>query len=82
MSIDTGDHVHHEPTGEDWVVAYVQGGRLAWCGWPCGEAALSDCTLIYSATPDARRLLLKELLACDDARGDYARHRLQQDEGA
>ena len=37
MTIDTGDTVKHGPTGETWVVAYVQGDRLAWCGWPEGE---------------------------------------------
>lgn len=46
IDIDTGDHVHHAPSGEDWVVAYVAADRLAWCGWPQGQAALADCTLL------------------------------------
>lgn len=54
MEIDTGDHVRHGPTGEDWVVRYVRGDRLAWCGWPPGEANLSDCALIRKATPEER----------------------------
>ena len=34
MDIDTADHVKHGPSGETWVVAYVEDDRLAWCGWP------------------------------------------------
>jgi hypothetical protein len=41
-TIDTADHVLHGPSGETWVVAYVEGDRLAWCGWPEGEAKLAD----------------------------------------
>ena len=61
-NIDTGDTVRHDPTGEKWIVAYVRGDRLAWCGWPEGEAALSDCTLITKATPDERDELLRRCL--------------------
>lgn len=80
--IDTGDSVKHGPTGETWLVAYVQGDRLAWCGWPPGEARLSDCTLIQKATPEARDKLLKEMadMTLDpggyDRRKSYAQHRL------
>lgn len=52
--IDTGDHVRHGPTGEEWVVRYVRGDRLSWCGWPPGEVSLSECSLIYKATPEER----------------------------
>lgn len=31
--IDTADHVHHAPSGEDWVVAYVRGDT----GWLEGD---------------------------------------------
>jgi hypothetical protein len=54
MDIDTGDYVRHGPAGEEWVVAYVRGDRLAWCGWPSGLAALADCTLIEKAAPGDR----------------------------
>jgi hypothetical protein len=76
--IDTGDTVIHGPTGETWVVAYVQGDRLAWCGWPEGEARLSDCTLKEAATDQKREKLLRQLadMSEDDARRRYARHRL------
>lgn len=76
--IDTGDIVRHEPTGEEWVVAYVKGERLAWCGWPEGEAKLSDCTLVKKATDQSRDSLLKDMaeIAGGDARARYARERL------
>jgi len=58
--IDTADHVHHAPTGEDWVVAYVEGDRLAWS--------------TKKATAAERRSLLDSMaeLAADH-RGNYAR---------
>lgn len=74
--IDTGDHVHHDPTGEDWVVAYVRGDRLAWCGWPEGEAALSDCTLLTKATPEHRDNLLRQMAEGNGTRARYAQARL------
>ena len=80
--IDTGDHVHHAPSGEDWVVAYVRGDRLAWCGWPEGEAALADCTLVKKAAPAERDKLLREMAAIEqhDRRASYARDRLAREE--
>jgi len=83
-TIDTGDVVFHAPSGEKWVVAYVQGDRLAWCGWPEGEARLSDCTLVEAATDEAREKLLKEMadMPEDDARRRYARWRLGLRDGA
>ena len=78
-TIDTADKVHHAPSGETWVVAYVQGDRLAWCGWPPGEAALADCSLTEKATPAERDKLLHQLAKHgDDQRATYARHRLAQ----
>lgn len=76
--IDTGDTVKHGPTGETWIVAYVQGDRLAWCGWPEGEASLEHCTLVEKATDDYRTKLLLELaeMKSSDARQRYAAHRL------
>jgi hypothetical protein len=73
--IDTGDSVLHGPSGETWLVAYVQGDRLAWCGWPEGEARLSDCTLVRKATPEGRNELLHRMadMNADDARRRYAR---------
>ena len=78
QDIDTGDHVRHAPSGEDWVVAYVRGDRLAWCGWPQGEADLADCTLVKKATQAERDKLLREMAASGsaDMRASYARQRL------
>ena len=61
MEIDTGDHVHHGPTGEDWVVKYVRGDKLSWCGWPPGEANLADCTLIRKASLEEREELTRHI---------------------
>ena len=76
--IDTADHVYHAPSGEAWVVAYVRGDRLAWCGWPEGEAALADCTLVKKAAPAERDKLLREMATSNmnDARAVTARRRI------
>jgi hypothetical protein len=78
IDIDTADHVLHKPSGESWVVAYVKGDRLAWCGWPQGEALLADCTLTRKASAEERDKLLQEMAAsgANDARVSYARNRL------
>lgn len=60
------------------MVAYVAADRLAWCGWPQGQAALSDCTLLKKATPTDRDKLLQEMadMGGNDMRAAYARDRL------
>ena len=68
MKIRTGDHVAHGPTGETWVVAHVDGDRLAWCGWPSGEAMLEDCVLIRRSTDDEHLSLLQELAKSSDGK--------------
>lgn len=76
-TIDTGDHVKHGPTGEGWVVAYVKGDRLAWVGWPEGEALLADCKLITKVTDVERDALLRALAKSKDGpRKSYAVARL------
>lgn len=76
--IDTADHIHHGPSGEDWVVAYVRGDRLVCCGWPESMADLSDCTLIRSAAPAERLKLLRGMADTPGSRGTYARARLAE----
>ena len=73
-TIDTGDTVRHRPTGEKWLVACVQDGRLSWCGWPEGTADLADCELVEKATPEKRLALLHDLAAIgeSDHRQRYA----------
>lgn len=77
--IDTGDHVHHGPTDEDWVVARVQDDKLAWCGWPPGWADLADCTLTKKATPEERELMLATLAQGKGMHADWANNRLAQE---
>lgn len=81
QAIDTADHVHHAPSGEDWVVAYVRGDCLAWCGWPPGEAALADCTLLKQATQAERDKLLHEMANSGGRLASYARDRLATEKG-
>ena len=60
--IDVCDVVHHVPSGENWVVACVDGDRLYWVGYPYGgSAALSDCQLVTKASDNDRQSLLKKL---------------------
>lgn len=72
MTIDTGDHVKHGPTGETWVVAFVDGDRLFWCGWPEGSALLSDCELTKKATAADRHKLLLSMRGGEGVRARYA----------
>ena len=60
--IDVCDVVHHVPSGENWVVACVDGDRLYWVGYPYGgSAALSDCQLVTKASGKDRQSLLEKL---------------------
>ena len=60
--IDVCDVVHHVPSGENWVVACVDGDRLYWVGYPFGgSAALSDCQLVTKASSEDRQKLLVQL---------------------
>lgn len=80
--MDTGDVVLHKPTGERWVVAFVNDERLSWCGWPEGTALLSDCELLEPATPETRLALLRALATMNgsDSRKSYAIKRLEDAE--
>lgn len=81
-TIDTADHVKHLPTGEFWLVAYVEGDRLCACGWPCTVADLADCELIQKAAPGEREKLLRDMAAMggNDPRRFYAERRLAEQE--
>lgn len=51
-----GDIAYHWPTGETWVLAYDDGnGRVAWMGWPPGEAEAQHCILMVPATEAEHR---------------------------
>jgi hypothetical protein len=71
-----GDHVHHGPTGEDWVIAYVDGEYLAWCGWPEGEARVADCALIKACTDDEHLRMLQECAKSSGKRQRWAQAEL------
>ena len=76
QAIDTADHVHHAPTDEDWVVAYVEGEYLTCCGWPETRAKVSDCTLIRKVSKAERDALLRSMAGSTGPRASYARHRI------
>jgi len=74
QSIDTGDTVRHTPSGENWLVAYVTGGMLCACGWPCTLVPVTECTLTEKATAEKRLDLLQQLASgqADDPRRSHA----------
>lgn len=80
--IDTADTVLHGPTGETWIVAYVDGDQLAWCGWPDGTARLANCTLTEKASPAERLALLKHMVSSGSRFARYARGVLAREEQA
>jgi hypothetical protein len=67
-----GDTVKHHPTGQMWVVAYVEGEYLAWCGWPEGEAKVSDCTLVESVSDEQHLHWLHEVAKSSGKRARHA----------
>ena len=75
--IRAGDIVHHKPTGEDWVVAYVDGEYLAWCGWPDGRAKLADCQLKKSCTDEEHIKWLREIAESSGTRASRAQRALE-----
>lgn len=79
MTFRCGDHVLHLPTGEMWLVAYVDGDDLAWCGWPDGLARTSDCLLV-KACDDAEHIrMLKEVAQSRTGRrAGYAQRELDK----
>lgn len=50
-----GDSVYHAPSGETWLVAWCDGERLAWAGWPDGTALAADCAIVKRATDEEHR---------------------------
>lgn len=78
MPIDTADTVLHRPSGEKWSVAFVEGDRLYWRGWPEGSANVSDCELLKKATPEDRHATLVEMSKSSGCRAAYAQRALEQ----
>lgn len=77
-AIDAGDTVLHVPTGEEWIVAFVENNILCCCGWPATLVAVKDCILTEKANAEVRNELLHKLanMSETDPRGAYARNRL------
>lgn len=59
----TGDHVHHKPSGEDWLVAWADhsAGYMAPCGWPTCQARIEDCEVTKTATDQESDALVEQL---------------------
>lgn len=75
--IDTGDYIHHRPSGENWVVAYCRDGEVCCCGWPETFAKVSDCELTHKASPEKRMNLLEQMKNSRGSRGEHARYQLE-----
>jgi len=77
--INTGDTVHHIPSDESWLVAFVEGGKLCACGWPCSLEPLSDFVLVRKATLAERLKLLNDMasMKSSDPRRAYAQRELR-----
>ena len=49
---EPGDHVHHKPTGEDWVVKRSgtdsEGEFVEPAGWPPCRARAADCEMLLA----------------------------------
>lgn len=84
MTIRTGDTVKHLPSNETWLVAFVDGNDLAWCGWPEGYARTSDCILLKSCSDEEHLKLLRDLAAMSgrDMRKTHAIAALEKLEGS
>jgi len=74
--IETGDVVLHEPSGEEWLVAFVEDGSLSWLGWPEGTANVADCKLLKKGTQEDRDMWQRDMLRLPDSdiRGRWARN--------
>jgi len=76
-AIRTGDVVLHRPTGESWLVAYVEEDQkhLAPCGYPFCLAPVSDCVVLERASDDQSFELLLSMsnMSGHDARDDFRR---------
>jgi hypothetical protein len=77
--VRTGDTVRHEPSGEEWLVAYVEGTDLVPCGWPLTFAKVSDCKLVTACSDEESTALLNRMADMrdgGDVRCRYARRKL------
>jgi uncharacterized protein involved in tolerance to divalent cations len=61
-AIEVNDQIHHGPTGEDLIVAAVDGDNIYWCGFPFGGfVKREDCTLMSKGSEEGREELIQHL---------------------
>lgn len=72
-----GDHVHHVPSGEDWVVAWATCDDIAWAGWPNGMARTRDVRIIRRATDAQHAQAVTEWLG-ESGQGDSRQDRVRR----
>lgn len=77
--IDTGDWVLHKESGETWIVARVEGDKLAWLGYPSGWLPLSDFELRRKASDEVRNRDLAELAESRHHCASWARERIKKE---
>lgn len=67
--IRAGDHVHHKPSGEDWVILWADysTGYLAPAGWPASEAQIQHCDVTKSLSDDEHQEFLDSIATSDHA---------------
>lgn len=77
----TGDHVYIRMLDEEWVVAYVENGMLACCGWPFTIISVSHCEVSYRATDAEYRELLIDLASMpgNDPRRSWAIRQIERE---
>lgn len=71
-----GDAMLHKPSGEVWVVAFVDNGMLAWSGWPAGMANLDDFEMAKRASDEEHLAAVKMWNDEPPSAGDWRRDRV------
>jgi hypothetical protein len=59
QSIQPADVVKHNPSGETWVIAAVNGDEVMPCGWPESIAKAKDCVIVKKATDEAKQKMIE-----------------------
>ena len=79
--IRCGDQVFHRPTRETWLVAWCDGERLQWCGWPPGTVPAAECLIVDKATDTYHASLVAEILR-PETKDDHMRRMVRRLYGA
>lgn len=72
--IQIGDIIKHNPSGEEWVVAFAdyERNQLSPLGWPESCASLSDCELVEKVNEEKFLYWLEKIKDVDDFRSRHA----------